>query len=61
MDVKVRVKAELVETGHAMTKDELREALNLGEKADSLRKALERGLKRSEFVMTSDGRYMLPN
>jgi hypothetical protein len=44
-----------------MTKDELREALNLGEKADSLRKALERGLKRSEFVMTSDGRYMLPN
>lgn len=61
MDVKDRVKAELVESGLAMSKDELQEALNITDKTGALKKALQRGLKKNEFVQTSDGRYMLPN
>lgn len=59
MAVKDRIKAELTESGSAMTKDQLKEALGANDEA--IRKALLRGVKANDFIKTSDERYMLPN
>jgi AAA domain-containing protein len=61
MGVADRLIAEIKETGHPMSKDEIEEALGIeGDKTGKLRHALKRGVDRNELVKTPDGRYMLP-
>lgn len=58
-----RVVAELKINDASMSKDELQEALGLTDAKgrDSLRKALERGVRSNSLFRTSDGRFMLSN